>query len=80
MPRERTRLPDAGKEHAFFLRKEVAAQIQMPSRRMLREAALRRIVAARKKKWVEYRQAKEIALGRPMRRVRENWLKMTSRK
>ena len=61
-------LPDPGKYYAFFLRKDVAAQIQMPSRRMLREAALRRIVAARKKKWVEYRQAKETALGRPMRR------------
>jgi hypothetical protein len=43
-------LPDPGKYYAYFLRKEVAAQIQMPSRRMLREAALRRIVAARKKK------------------------------
>jgi len=64
-------IPDAGNEHAFSLRKEVAAQIQMPSRRMLREAALCRIVAARKKKWVEYRQAKEIALGRPMRRQRK---------
>jgi len=63
-------IPDAGKEHAFFLRKEVAAQIQMPSRRMVREAARRRILAARKEKWVEYRQAKEGALGRPMRRVR----------
>ena len=31
-------MPDAGKEHAFFLRKDVAAQIQLPSRRMLREA------------------------------------------
>ena len=54
----------------LFLRKEVAAQIQMPSRRMLREAALRRIVAARKKQWVAYRQAREIALARPMRRQR----------
>ena len=61
-------LPDPGNYYAFFLRKDVA-QIQMPSRRMLREAALRRIVAVRKKKWVEYRRAKETALGRPMRRV-----------
>ena len=61
-------LPDPGDYYAFFLRNDVAAQIQMPSRRMLREASLRRIVAARKKKWVEYRQAKETALGRPMRR------------
>jgi hypothetical protein len=65
-------IPDAGKDRAFFLRKEVAVQIQMPSRRMLREAALRRIVATRKEKWVEYRQAKETTLGRPMRRVRAN--------
>jgi len=65
-------IPDAGKEHAFFLRKEVAAQLQMPSRRMLRDASLRRLVTVRKKKWVEYRQAKETALGRPMRRVRAN--------
>jgi hypothetical protein len=65
-------LPDAGKYYAFFLRKDVAAQIQIPSRKMLRETALRRIVATRKKKWAEYRQAREIALGKPMRRVRAN--------
>jgi len=65
-------IPDAGKEHAFFLRKDVAAQIQLPSRRMLREEAQRRIKVARKKKWAEYRQAKETDLGRPMRRVRAN--------
>lgn len=65
-------LPDPGNYYAFFLRNDVAAQIQMPSRRMLREASLRRIVAARKKKWVEYRQAKETALGKPIRRVRAN--------
>jgi len=62
-------LPDPGKYYAFFLRKDVAAQIQMPSRRMLREAAERRIVAARKKNWADYRQAKETALGKPMRRI-----------
>ena len=39
---------------------------------MLREAAQRRIVAARKKQWAEYRQAKEVALGKPIRRVRAN--------
>jgi hypothetical protein len=39
---------------------------------MLREAAERRIVAARKKKWTEYRQAKETVLRKPMRRVRAN--------
>jgi hypothetical protein len=65
-------LPDPGNHYAFFLRKDVAAQIQMPSRRMLRGAALRRIVATRKRKWAECRQAKETALGKPMRRVRTN--------
>ena len=35
---------------------------------MLREAAERRIVAARKKNWAEYRLAKEAASGKPMRR------------
>jgi hypothetical protein len=67
-------IPDVGKYYAFFLHNDVAAQIQIPSRRMLREAADRRIVAARKKKWTEYRQAKETALGKPMRRVRANCL------
>ncbi|SPF43836.1 hypothetical protein SBA4_3110015 [Candidatus Sulfopaludibacter sp. SbA4] len=43
-------LPDPGNYYAFFLHKDVAAQIQVPSRRMLREAAERRIVAARKKR------------------------------
>jgi hypothetical protein len=66
-------IPDAGKYFAFFLHRDLAAQIQIPSRRMLREAAQRRIVAARKKKWAEYRQAKEAALGRPIRRVRANY-------
>jgi hypothetical protein len=63
-------IPDAGKGHASFLQKDVAARIQLPSRGMLREAAQRRIVAARRKQWAEYRQAKEAALGKPMRRVR----------
>jgi hypothetical protein len=58
-------IPDVGKYFAFFLHKDVAAQIQVPSRTMLREAAERRIVAARKKKWAEYRQSKESALGNP---------------
>ena len=53
---------------AFFLRKDVAAQVQFPSRRMLREEAERRSQAARKKKWAEYRLAKEAASGKPMRR------------
>ena len=58
-------IPDVGKYYAFFLHKDVAAQIQVPSRRMLRDAAERRIVAARKKNWADYRQAKETALGKP---------------
>ena len=41
-------LPDPGNYYAFFLRKDVAAQIQLPSRRMLREEAERRIKDARK--------------------------------
>ncbi|MGH9628300.1 MAG: helix-turn-helix domain-containing protein, partial [Bryobacteraceae bacterium] len=65
-------IPDAGKGHASFLQKDVAAQIQLPSCEMLREAAQHRIVAARKKQWADYRQAREAALGKPMRRVRAN--------
>jgi hypothetical protein len=65
-------LPDAGKGHAFFLQKDIAARIRFPTSAMLREAAQRRIVAARKKQWAEYRQAREAALGRPLRRVRVN--------
>ena len=63
-------IPDGGRGHAFFLLKDVASHIQLPSRRMLREESRRRLKAARKKKWAEYRQAKETALGKPMRRVR----------
>ena len=62
-------IPDAGNGHALFLKKDVASRIQLPSREMLREAAQRRIVAARKRQWAEYRQAREAALGKPMRRV-----------
>lgn len=65
-------IPDAGEYYAFFLHKDVAAQVQIPSRRMLREAARRRIVASQKQRWAEYRRAKETALGKPMRRVRAN--------
>jgi hypothetical protein len=65
-------LPDAGKGHASFIQKDVVARIQLPSRKMLREAAQRRIVAARKKQWAGYRQAREATLGKPMRRVRAN--------
>jgi TniQ len=63
-------LSDKRKEHAFFLHKDVAAQIQIPSRRMLREHAQRRTEAARKQRWAEHRQAREAALGKPIRRVR----------
>jgi len=63
-------IPDAGKGHAFFLCKDVAAQLQIPSNRMLKQQAQRRIKIYRKKRWAEYRQAKEIALGKPLRRVR----------
>jgi hypothetical protein len=63
-------IPDAGKGRAFFLQRDVAAQIELPTRGMLRRAAQARIVAARKKQWADYRQAKEAVLGKPMRRVR----------
>jgi hypothetical protein len=56
-------LPDPGNYYAFFLRKDVAAQIQLPSRGMLREEAERRIKDARKKKWAEYRLARETSSG-----------------
>jgi hypothetical protein len=41
-------LPDAGRGHAFFLSKDVAAHIQIPSSRILEEAAQRRVKAAQK--------------------------------
>lgn len=62
--------PDSERGQTFFIQNDVATQIQLPSREMLREAALRRIMARRKKQWAEYRQAKEAALGEAMRRVR----------
>jgi hypothetical protein len=65
-------IPDAGKGHAFFLSKNVAGQIQLPTRGILREASRRRIVAGRKQQWAEYRRAREAVLGRPLRRVRTN--------
>jgi hypothetical protein len=65
-------IPDTGKYYALFLNRDVAAQMQIPSRRMLREHAQCRIVAARKQRWAEYRQAKETAVGKPMRRVLAN--------
>jgi hypothetical protein len=65
-------IPDAGKYYAYFLHKDVAAQMRLPSSRRLKEEARCRIKAARKKRWAEYRQAKETAVGKPMRRVRAN--------
>jgi hypothetical protein len=72
-------LLDAGKGHAFFLRKDVVAQIQIPSRRMLREAARSRTVAAKKQRWAKIRQGKETALGKPLRRVRTNFSELGNR-
>src|SRR5262245_41013607 len=57
--------PDAGRGHAYFPRKDVAAQIRFPARRMLREESQRSIRAARKKKWAEFRLAKESTSGKP---------------
>ena len=61
-------IPAAGRGHAFFLRKDIATQIQLPSRRILKEQAQRRIQAARRKRWAEYRLARETSSGKPMRR------------
>jgi hypothetical protein len=36
---------------------------------MLRDQVRRRIKAGRKKRWAEYSQAKETALGKPMRQA-----------
>jgi hypothetical protein len=58
----------SGRGHTFFLRKDVAAQMQFPSRRMLKEHAQHRIKADRKKRWAEDRLAKETASDKPMRR------------
>lgn len=64
--------PDAGRDYAFFLSRDVAARTQLPSRRMLRKQAQLRIKAYKEKRWEERRLAKEIALGKPLRRVRRN--------
>jgi hypothetical protein len=61
--------PDPGRGHAYLLRKDVAVQIRLPTRRMLREESQRRMKADRKRKWAEYRLARESASGKPMRRV-----------
>ena len=45
--------PDHGRGYALFLRKDAAAQLQVPTRKMMRESAQRRIEAARKKRWAE---------------------------
>ena len=42
-------IPDAGKGHAFFIQKDIAARRRFPTSAMLREAAQSRIVAGRKK-------------------------------
>jgi hypothetical protein len=64
-------LPEKGTRHASFLRRGVASHIQIPSPKALKEAADVRIVAERKKRWAQFRLAKEAALGKPMRRVRQ---------
>jgi hypothetical protein len=61
--------PDPGRGHAYFLRKDLAAQIRRPTRRMLQEESQCRMKAARKQKWADYRLAKETASGKPMRRL-----------
>ena len=58
--------PDAGRGHAYFLRKDVAAQIRLPTPGMLREESQRRIKADRKQKWADFRLAKECVTGKPM--------------
>jgi hypothetical protein len=62
-------LPEKGTRHASFLRRDLACQIQIPSSKGLKEAAERRIAAERKNRWLQFRLAKEAALGKPMRRV-----------
>ena len=62
--------PAAGRSYACFLRKDVAAQLQFPSRRMLKEESRQRFVAYRKAKWEKHRLIREAALGRPLRRQR----------
>jgi hypothetical protein len=64
--------PDEGRGHAYFLLKDVAAELRLPTRRMLREESQCRMKADRKKKWAEYRLGQKSATGKPMRRVRAN--------
>lgn len=49
---------------------QVATQTRLRTRRMLLAESQRRQKADRKKKWADYRLAKEAASGKPMRRVR----------
>jgi hypothetical protein len=44
--------------YAFFLSKDVAAQMQLPSREFLNQHAQRRSQVERKRRWAEYRLAK----------------------
>ena len=59
-------LAEAGRGHAFFLGKDVAARMQLPTRSMLRKQAQLRIKDS-KTRWEKNRRAKEIALGRSRR-------------
>jgi len=63
--------PASERGHTFFLPKDVAARIQLPSQGVLREQAQRRVKADRKKRWAEYRLAKEASSGKSMRR--QHW-------
>lgn len=62
--------PEAAKGSTYFLRKDVAARMQFPSRGMLKEEARRRVEAYRRESWEEYRRTREAAMGKPMRRQR----------
>ena len=58
-------LSNKGESQAFFLPKDVAAEIEIPSPKILREAAQKRVVAARKQRWADYRRAREALLEKP---------------
>ena len=60
-------LPNNGKSQAFFLPMDVAAQIEITTPKGLREAAQKRVVAARKQRWADYRRRfKGNLIGKPM--------------
>ena len=63
-------IPAAGRGYAYFLETEIAAQMQFPSAKMLKEEARRRIEAYARARWKECRLAREAELGRPLRRLR----------